>query len=137
MCIRDRLYVSATPAPYELEQSTQIVEQLIRPTGLLDPVIYVRPEENQMEDLLAAIRETTENGERSLVLTLTKQFAEVLADYFKEEGLRVEYLHSDIEMCIRDRKTQRPALIIAHNKTLAGQLTAEFMNLFPDNAVEY
>jgi len=90
------LYVSATPAPYELEQSTQIVEQLIRPTGLLDPVIYVRPEENQMEDLLAAIRETTENGERSLVLTLTKQFAEVLADYFKEEGLRVEYLHSDI-----------------------------------------
>jgi excinuclease ABC subunit B len=90
------LYVSATPAPYELKQSTQIVEQLIRPTGLLDPVIYVRPEENQMEDLLAAIRETTENGERSLVLTLTKQFAEVLADYFKEEGLRVEYLHSDI-----------------------------------------
>jgi excinuclease ABC subunit B len=90
------LYVSATPASYELEQSTQIVEQLIRPTGLLDPVIYVRPEENQMEDLLAAIRETTENGERTLVLTLTKHFAEVLADYFKDEGLRVEYLHSDI-----------------------------------------
>ncbi len=90
------LYVSATPASYELEQSTQIVEQLIRPTGLLDPIVYVRPVENQMEDLLAAIRETTENGERSLVLTLTKRFAESLSEYFKEEGMRVEYLHSDI-----------------------------------------
>lgn len=90
------LYVSATPAPYELKESTQIVEQLIRPTGLLDPLVFVRPSENQMEDIAAEIRKTTENGERSLVLTLTKRFAETLADYFKEEGMRVEYLHSDI-----------------------------------------
>lgn len=90
------LYVSATPAPYELKESTQIVEQLIRPTGLLDPLVFVRPSGNQMEDIAVEIRKTTENGERSLVLTLTKRFAETLADYFKEEGMRVEYLHSDI-----------------------------------------
>ncbi len=90
------LYVSATPAAYELGQSTQVVEQLIRPTGLLDPQVFVRPVENQIEDLSAAIRETTKRGERSLVLTLTKRFAESLSEFFKEEGMRVEYLHSDI-----------------------------------------
>ncbi|MFA5586003.1 MAG: excinuclease ABC subunit UvrB [Saccharofermentanales bacterium] len=90
------IYVSATPAAYELEQSKQVVEQIIRPTGLVDPQVYVRPVENQIEDLMAAIRETTGRGERTLVLTLTKRMAEDLADFFKEEDLRVEYLHSDI-----------------------------------------
>lgn len=90
------LYVSATPAAYELEHSSQIVEQIIRPTGLLDPQVYVRPVENQIEDLMSAIRETTGQGERTLVLTLTKRMAEDLADFFREENLRVEYLHSDI-----------------------------------------
>ncbi len=90
------LYVSATPAAYELEESVQIVEQIIRPTGLVDPLVYVRPVENQIEDLLAEIRATTERGERTLVLTLTKRMAEDLADFFKEEKLKVEYLHSDI-----------------------------------------
>ena len=90
------LYVSATPAAYELEHSSQVAEQIIRPTGLLDPQVYVRPVENQIEDLMAAIRETTERGERTLVLTLTKRMAEDLADFFREEKLRVEYLHSDI-----------------------------------------
>ncbi|MGI6157126.1 MAG: excinuclease ABC subunit UvrB [Saccharofermentanales bacterium] len=90
------IYVSATPAAYELEHSTQVVEQVIRPTGLLDPEVYVRPSENQMEDLQNAIRETTARGERSLVLTLTKRMAESLADYLTEDGFRVEYLHSDI-----------------------------------------
>jgi excinuclease ABC subunit B len=84
------IYVSATPAAYELEQSKQVVEQIIRPTGLVDPQVYVRPVENQIEDLMAAIRETTGRGERTLVLTLTKRMAEDLADFFKEEDLRVE-----------------------------------------------
>ena len=90
------IYVSATPAAYELEQSSQVVEQIIRPTGLLDPLVYVRPVDNQIEDLMQGIRETTSRGERTLVLTLTKRMAEDLADFFKEENLRVEYLHSDI-----------------------------------------
>lgn len=90
------LYISATPAAYELEASSQVVEQIIRPTGLLDPVVYVRPVENQIEDLMEAIRQTSKQGERTLVLTLTKRMAEDLADFFREENLRVEYLHSDI-----------------------------------------
>ncbi|NLA95724.1 MAG: excinuclease ABC subunit B, partial [Clostridiaceae bacterium] len=90
------IYVSATPAVYELEQSRQVVEQIIRPTGLLDPLVYVRPVDNQIEDLMAAIRETTGRGERTLVLTLTKRMAEDMAEFFREENLRVEYLHSDI-----------------------------------------
>lgn len=90
------VYVSATPAAYELEESSQVVEQIIRPTGLIDPLVYIRPVDNQIEDLMNGIRETTERGERTLVLTLTKRMAEDLADYFKEENLRVEYLHSDI-----------------------------------------
>ncbi|HZK42375.1 MAG TPA: excinuclease ABC subunit UvrB [Clostridia bacterium] len=90
------LYISATPADYELKESSQVVEQIIRPTGLLDPLVYVRPVENQIEDLMEGIRETTKRGERSLVLTLTKRMAEDLADFFREENLRVQYLHSDI-----------------------------------------
>lgn len=90
------IFFSATPADYEIEHSTRVVEQVIRPTGLLDPEIFVRPAENQIEDLIAEINANTEHGERTLVLTLTKRMAEDLTDYFRDEGLRVAYLHSDI-----------------------------------------
>ena len=92
------VYVSATPGDYEREQSKgRIVEQLIRPTGLLDPEIAVRPAGEQVDDLLEEIRIRTEKGERVLVTTLTKRLAEDLTDYYQEIGIRVRYLHSDIE----------------------------------------
>ena len=91
------IYTSATPGPYELQRAQQIVEQIIRPTGLLDPVIDVRPTENQIDDLLAEIRGVTERGERTLVTTLTKRMSEDLTDYFKEVGIKVTYLHSDVD----------------------------------------
>ncbi|HBK85067.1 MAG TPA: excinuclease ABC subunit B [Firmicutes bacterium] len=90
------IYVSATPAPYELEQSGQVVEQIIRPTGLLDPEIVVRPIKGQIDDLYGEIRQRIERDERVLVTTLTKRMAEDLTDYFREMGLRVRYLHSDV-----------------------------------------
>ena len=92
------IYVSATPGNYERQQSTGwIVEQLIRPTGLIDPEIVVRPAKAQVDDLLDEIRKRVETGERVLVTTLTKRLAEDLTDYYQELGVRVRYLHSDIE----------------------------------------
>ncbi len=92
------IFISATPGPYELTKSKgEVVEQIIRPTGLVDPEIIIHPSEGQMEDLTALIREKTKKGERSLVTTLTKRAAEDLADYLLAKGLRVRYLHSDIE----------------------------------------
>ncbi|WP_129124975.1 excinuclease ABC subunit UvrB [Geomonas oryzae] len=92
------IYVSATPAEYELKMSEGVVvEQLIRPTGLIDPVIEVRPAAGQVDDLLHEVRATTERGERILVTTLTKRMAEELTDYYRELGIRVRYLHSDID----------------------------------------
>jgi excinuclease ABC subunit B len=91
------LYVSATPGPYEMERSESTVEQIIRPTGLVDPVVEVRPSEGQIDDLLKEIRLRTERGERTLVTTLTKKMAEDLTDYLRETGVRVRYLHSDID----------------------------------------
>ena len=90
------LYVSATPGPYEVEKSSLIVEQLVRPTGLLDPVIEVRPALNQIDDLLHFISEVTLRGERVLVTTLTKRMAEDLTDYYGELGIKVQYMHSEI-----------------------------------------
>ena len=90
------LYVSATPGPYEYEHTENTVEQIIRPTGLLDPVIEVRPTENQIDDLVNEIRKVVDRQERVLVTTLTKKMAEDLTDYFKEIGIRVNYLHSDV-----------------------------------------
>ena len=90
-------FVSATPASYEREHSTQIVEQIIRPTGLLDPEIEVRPIEGQVDDLLGEIRETTEKGCRTLVTTLTTAMAEDLTDYLSEQGVRVKDLHHKVE----------------------------------------
>ncbi len=90
------LFVSATPSKYEAEHAKQVVEQIIRPTGLVDPEIHVRPIEGQIEDLMHEIRTTVASGERCLVLTLTKRMAEDLTGFLKEEGMRVKYLHSDI-----------------------------------------
>ncbi len=90
------MYTSATPGPYEIEKSVQIVEQIIRPTGLIDPKISVRPTENQVDDLIDKIKERVENKERVLVTTLTKRMAEDLADYLTQMDLKVRYLHSEI-----------------------------------------
>ena len=95
--INQAIYVSATPAEYELEKSRTVVEQIIRPTGLVDPDIIVRPVENQIDDLIGEIRKVTEQGFRTLVTTLTKRMAEDLTDYFLEMGVRVRYMHSDID----------------------------------------
>ena len=91
------LYTSATPAPYELERADQVVEQIIRPTGLIDPKVQVRPTKGQVDDLVGEIRKRTEKGERVLVTTLTKRMAEDLADYLMELGIKVHYLHSEVE----------------------------------------
>ncbi len=90
------IYVSATPAPYELSQSGQTVEQIIRPTGLLDPVVEVRPIENQIDDLISEIHGRVKVRERVLITTLTKKFAEELTDYLTSSGISVKYLHSDV-----------------------------------------
>ncbi len=95
--VKQCIFVSATPAPYELTQSKQVVEQVIRPTGLIDPEVLVRPTEGQIDDLITELRERTKRGERALVTTLTKRMAEDLADYLREAALSVHYLHSDIE----------------------------------------
>lgn len=91
------IFVTATPGPYELEKSNKTVEQIIRPTGLVDPEIEVRPVKGQIDDLLDEIRLRVERDERVLITTLTKKMAEDLTDYFKEIGLRVRYLHSEIK----------------------------------------
>ncbi|QTC40220.1 excinuclease ABC subunit UvrB [Bacillus sp. V3] len=95
--VQQLLYVSATPGPYELEHSPEMIEQIIRPTGLLDPVIEVRPIEGQIDDLLGEINERIEKNERVLVTTLTKKMSEDLSAYLKEIGIKVQYLHSEIK----------------------------------------
>ncbi|MVX58334.1 excinuclease ABC subunit UvrB [Streptococcus danieliae] len=91
------VYVSATPGDYEMEETETIVEQIIRPTGLLDPEVEVRPTHGQMEDLLGEIHERVEKNERVFITTLTKKMAEDLTDYLKEMGVKVKYMHSDIK----------------------------------------
>ncbi|SCJ26077.1 excinuclease ABC subunit B [uncultured Clostridium sp.] len=95
--INQILFVTATPGPYEIEHSTTIAEQIIRPTGLLDPIIEVRPINNQIDDLVGEINNVIEKGERVLITTLTKKMSEDLSDYLKEIGIKVKYLHSDID----------------------------------------
>ncbi len=95
--INQALFVSATPGPYEHEHSQAVVQQVIRPTGLLDPSISVRPTRGQIDDLLAEIRKRVEKGQRVLVTTLTKKMAEDLADYMQELNIKVHYLHSEID----------------------------------------
>ena len=95
--VNQAVYVSATPAAYEIEHSEQVVEQVIRPTGLLDPTIEVKPTKGQIDDLLEQIRNRVAKGERALVTTLTKRMAEELTDYLAEMGVKVHYLHSEVE----------------------------------------
>ena len=91
------VYMSATPGPYETERAEHVAEQFIRPTGVVDPTIAVRPTAGQIDDLLAEIRATVERGERALVTTLTKKMAEDLADYLAELGIKVQWLHSEVD----------------------------------------
>jgi excinuclease ABC subunit B len=91
------IHMSATPGPYELERSERIAEQLIRPTGIVDPQIVVRPTDGQIDDLMEEIRQVVEAGGRALVTTLTKKMAEDLSDYLKELGVKVQYLHSEVD----------------------------------------
>ncbi len=95
--INQIVYISATPGPYEIEKCPQMVEQIIRPTGLLDPIIEVRPTKGQIDDLLGEIQDRIKKDERVLVTTLTKKMSEDLTDYFKEIGVKVRYLHSEIK----------------------------------------
>ena len=95
--INQAVYVSATPAEMELSRSSQVVQQVIRPTGLLDPVIEVRPIQHQIDDLLAEIRATIAKGQRILVTTLTKRMSEDLTEYLQESGIKVQYLHSEVQ----------------------------------------
>lgn len=95
--VKQIVYVSATPGPYEMEHCDTMVQQIIRPTGLLDPIIEVRPTEGQIDDLISEIRDRVKRDERVLVTTLTKKMSEDLTDYFKEIGIKVRYMHSDIK----------------------------------------
>ncbi len=95
--LRQTVFVSATPGPYEAEHQQQVVEQVVRPTGLVDPVIEIRPVGTQVDDLISAINERTARGERVMVTTLTKRMSEQLTEYLSEHGIKVRYLHSDIE----------------------------------------
>ncbi|MCR2043920.1 excinuclease ABC subunit UvrB [Anaerosalibacter massiliensis] len=118
--INQILFLSATPGPYELEHSEDVVEQIIRPTGLLDPEIDVRPTENQIDNLVKEIRIREKKKERVLITTLTKKMAEDLTDYFKEIGIKVTYLHSDIDTIermeiIRDLRLGKYDVLIGIN----------------------
>ena len=95
--IQNTIFVSATPSEYEKKTSSKIVEQLVRPTGLLDPQIEIRPTKNQMDDLIDEINKRSANSERVLVTTLTKRMAEDLAEYLSKKQVRVRYMHSEIE----------------------------------------
>ena len=114
------IYVSATPGHYEMEHAPEVVEQIIRPTGLLDPIIDVRPIEGQIDDLIAEINERVEKNERVLVTTLTKKMSEDLTDYLKEIGIKVQYLHSEVKTLerteiIRDLRLGKYDVLIGIN----------------------
>ena len=95
--VNQTVYMSATPGPYELRTSSRIAEQIVRPTGLVDPEVQVRPTRGQVDDLIEEIRKRAEAGQRVLVTTLTKKMAEDLTDYLLEMGIRVRYLHSEVD----------------------------------------
>ena len=119
------IYVSATPGEYEREQSSQVVEQVIRPTGLVDPLVTVKPVEGQIEDLLFEIRETTEKKEKVLVTTLTKKMAEDLTAYLETMNVRVRYLHHDIDTIermeiIRDLRMDQFDVLVGINRLREG-----------------
>jgi excinuclease ABC subunit B len=95
--LKNVIFVSATPGPYELKSSLQVIEQLVRPTGLVDPKVEIRPTRNQMEDLIKEIKNRAEKNQRTLVTTMTKRMAEDLAEFLAKNKVRVRYLHSEIE----------------------------------------
>src|SRR5699024_9889929 len=95
--VKQAMYISATPGPNEIEHTDKMIEQIIRPTGLLDPIIEVRPIEGQIDDLLDEINLRIERNERVLITTLTKKMSEDLTDYLKDIGIKVQYLHSDVK----------------------------------------
>jgi len=114
------VYVSATPGPYELRRSQRTVEMLVRPTGLVDPTVEIRQTEGQIDDLLAEVKRRAELGQRSLVTTLTKRFAEDLADYLREYGVKVRYLHSELDAMerievLRDLRTGAIDVVVGIN----------------------
>ena len=114
------IYVSATPGQYELEHAPDAIEQIIRPTGLLDPIIDVRPIEGQIDDLISEINDRVEKNERVLVTTLTKKMSEDLTDYLKEIGIKVQYLHSEVKTLeraeiIRDLRLGKYDVLIGIN----------------------
>lgn len=118
--INQIIYVSATPGPYELEHCPTVVEQIIRPTGLLDPIIEVRPIKGQIDDLIGEIQERIQKNERVLVTTLTKKMSEDLTDYLKEIGIKVQYLHSEVKTLerieiIRDLRLGKYDVIVGIN----------------------
>ncbi|WP_428911017.1 excinuclease ABC subunit UvrB [Niallia sp. Krafla_26] len=118
--INQIVYVSATPGPYEMEHAPDVIEQIIRPTGLLDPIIDVRPIEGQIDDLIGEINERIEKNERVLVTTLTKKMSEDLTDYLKEIGIKVQYLHSEVKTLerteiIRDLRLGKYDVLIGIN----------------------
>ncbi len=117
---RNVIYVSATPGEYELRRSQRTVEMVVRPTGLVDPTVEVRPTAGQIDDLLAEVKKRTELGHRSLVTTLTKRFAEDLADYLREYGVKVRYLHSELDAMeridvLRDLRTGAVDVVVGIN----------------------
>ena len=118
--INQVIYVSATPAEYELSRAGQVAEQLLRPTGLLDPVVEVRPVEGQIDDLMNEIEEVTKKGFRTLVTTLTKKMAEDLTAYLQKHGVKVRYMHSDVDTMerqeiIRDLRMQKFDVLVGIN----------------------
>ena len=118
--VNNAVYVSATPAEYELSRSSDVVEQLIRPTGLIDPIIEVRPTKHQVDDLISEINATVKKHQRVLVTTLTKRMAEDLTDYLKELGIKVAYIHSDVDTLdrtdiLRDLRTGIYDVIVGIN----------------------
>ncbi|MDD3304167.1 MAG: excinuclease ABC subunit UvrB [Clostridia bacterium] len=118
--VHDIIYVSATPADYEFSKSKSVAEQIIRPTGLLDPEIVVKPTENQLDDLVKNINEVTQKGEKVLVTTLTKRMSEELTTYLSEKGIKVRYMHSDIDALdrleiIRDLRLSKFDVLVGIN----------------------
>ncbi|MBM7580093.1 excinuclease ABC subunit UvrB [Jeotgalibacillus terrae] len=118
--VHNAIYVSATPGPYEIEHTDEMVEQIIRPTGLLDPTVEIRPSEGQIDDLLGEIQDRIAKNERTLITTLTKKMSEDLTDYLKEIGIKVQYLHSEVKTLerieiIRDLRVGKYDVLIGIN----------------------